>query len=196
MSLLHADMNLDTFPRTTSAPIPLTSVKAPAIVVITSMTSSCASAHANAAAIESNTALRTIARIDLNVLLRQIARPEAGRALASPVQGETDQALLLVELFLEIGLGEIRSQPAPAHRHVLEIDIHFARIKRHAGIPRSRENPAPVGIGARDGGLDQRRIGDAARDLRGHFFVRRATDLNGHQLPRAFAVAHDLACQV
>src|SRR5580698_120489 len=139
MSLLHADMNLDTLPRTTPAPIPLTSVNAPAIEVITSITSSCASAQATAAAIESNTALRTIARIDLNVLLREIARPEAGRALASAVQGETDQALLLVQFFLEIGLGEIGGQPAPAHRHVLEIDIHFARIKRHAGIPGSRK---------------------------------------------------------
>src|ERR1700691_4857130 len=136
MSLLNAAMNFETF----------TSVSAPAIDVTTSTTSSCASADMNTAATQINTALRTIARIDLNVLLRQIARPEARRALASAVQDETDQALPLVQLFFEIGLGEIRSQTATAHRHVLEIDVYFARVKRHAGVPGSRENTAPVGI--------------------------------------------------
>src|SRR5271170_649063 len=111
MSLLNADMNCDTFPRTTPAPVPLTSVNAPAIDVTTSITSSCASAAANAAAIETNTALRTIARIDLNVLLRQIARPEARRTFASAAQDEANQALAFVQLFLEIELGEIGGQP-------------------------------------------------------------------------------------
>src|SRR5580658_6829253 len=104
MSLLNAAMNFEMF----------TSVSAAAIDVTTSFTSSCASANANTAATQINTALRTITRIDLNVLLRQIARPEARRTLASAVQDETDQALALVQFFLEIGLGEVRSQPASA----------------------------------------------------------------------------------
>src|SRR5580700_10524556 len=98
MSLLNADMNLDTFPRTTEGPIPSTSVSAPAIVDTTSITSSCASAQAKPTATHAKTALRTIAPIDLNVLLREIARPEARRTLASAVQDETDQALALVQL--------------------------------------------------------------------------------------------------
>src|SRR5580698_2714365 len=144
MSLLNAAMNFETF----------TSVSAAAIDVTTSATSSCGSAHANTATMQIKPALRTIARIDLNVLLRQIARPEARRTLASATQDETNQALTFVQLFLEIGLGKIRSQAAAAHGHVLEIDVYLARVQRHSGVAGSRDDPAPVGIGASYGGLD------------------------------------------
>src|ERR1700733_9457843 len=133
ISLLTAAMNLDTFPRTVPAASPLTSVSAPAMDATTSITSSCASAQANTAAMQNSAVqravLRTIARINLNVLLGEIARPEARAALGFALDREADRAFGVVQFLLQLGLRKIRCQSAPAHRQALQIDVHLRWIQ-------------------------------------------------------------------
>jgi len=59
-----------------------------------------------------------------------------------------------------------------------------------------RRKPSPVGVGAGDGGFDQRRIGDGAGQARGGIVTGRASDFNGDELLGAFAIARDGLRQV
>src|ERR1700678_3015325 len=125
MSLLKAAMHWGTFPCTSDVPAPSSSVNAAAMEVTTDITSSCASAYANTAAIQSTAAIRAvlcaIASINLNVLLGQIARPEARAAPAFALYRKSDQAFGFIQLLLQFTLRKIRRQPAPAHRDALQI---------------------------------------------------------------------------
>src|ERR1700683_5188865 len=114
MSLLTPAMNFGTFPCPDPTPVPLTSVNAAAIDVTTSITSSCASAHANAASMHNSAAPRaalcTIAGINLNVLLGEIARPETRAALGFALDRESNQAIGFIQLFLQLLLRKIRGK--------------------------------------------------------------------------------------
>src|SRR5579863_4221226 len=98
MSLSKAFMNSGTF----------SSLSAAAMAVNTSMMSEWVSARRHATATKVSRALGTIARINLNVLFREVARPEARARHAAAMQDESYQALLCVQLFLEVRFGEIR----------------------------------------------------------------------------------------
>src|SRR5579871_1839463 len=163
-------------------------VSALAMDVNTSITSSCGSAKAAAAA-ANRTALRTIARINLNVLFGQVAGPEARTAGAPRMQDDLDQALGFIELAFQLGFREIGGETGAAHGRPLQINIDFRRIERYAGVARRGDDPAPVGIRPRDGGLDQRRIRDGSRDALGRLVAGGAQNVDGHQLARSLAVA-------
>src|SRR5215469_5214073 len=161
------------------------------------ITSACASPRADTIAKEtSSSVLRTIAGVDLNVFFRQVASPEARAARTSPMQDEADQAFGFIQFLLQLGLRKIRGEATPAHRNVLQIDIYLRRIERDTRVSSRRQYPAPIRIGPGDGGLHQQRIGDAARELPCCVIIGRTADLDGNQLTRAFAVSHNLACQV
>lgn len=50
------------------------------------------------------------------------------------MQDETYQAVFCVQLFLELGFGEIRGNTALANQHALQMNVDFGRIESYAGI--------------------------------------------------------------
>ena len=76
------------------------------------------------------------------------------------------------------------------------MNVDGPRIDGGAGVPDGAEDPAPVGIAARPGRLDQERIADGAGDAVGVLAGLRSDDINGHELGCAFAVPHDAPGQV
>src|SRR5579883_184877 len=135
---------------------------------------------------------RPVTRVNSNVLLGQIAGPEAGAAARTAANREPDQALRAIQLLLELVLGKIGCDSASANPDSLHIDIHLARVEGHARVASGGKNPAPVRVGAGDGGFHQQRIGDGPRHSFGGAVVGGADDLNRHQLARALAVPDDL----
>src|SRR6185437_10560571 len=74
--------------------------------------------------------------------------------------------------------------------------VELARVDVDAGVTDGGEDAPPVGIGAEEGRLAQRRRADAARDEGGGLGVLGARDLDGDDVGGAFAVAHDLPRQL
>src|SRR5690349_4395497 len=133
-----------------------------------------------------------VAGIDANIALSEIAGPEPRPALALAANLEMNGAIGLVELLLECIFGETRGQATAAHQNVLHFDINFRRIEGHAGISGRGEDTPPVGIAARDGCLDERRVGDGARQCGGCIVIGGACDVDSDELLRALAIASNL----
>ena len=66
-----------------------------------------------------------------------------------------------------------------------------SRLKSDAGAPGHRDQAAPVRVGAVNRGLHERRIGDRPRRPLGLDVGRAAGHVDGDQLGRPFAAAHD-----
>ena len=79
---------------------------------------------------------------------------------------------------------------------VAEIDVELVALGLLAGLADRHHDAAPVGVLARAGGLDQRRIGDRERDPLGRLARGRALDADLDELARALAVADDLMGEI
>ena len=77
-----------------------------------------------------------------------------------------------------------------AHAHAIKVDIRAVGIELDTGVARRRQNAAPIGIGAGQRRLDQRRERDRTRNGIGLLFRARLLDANLRDLFRAFAIAH------
>src|ERR1022692_831649 len=174
---------------------PWPALRSEATELTSSHTSSAESARRLAARAANSSVRRVnsgpVAGIDLNVTLGEIAGPEARGALALTADGHPDFALRRFQPLLELRFGEGRGQAAPAHRHILHVNVGLGGVEGHTGIARGRKNTAPIGIGPGNGRLDQRRIGDGARDLCCTLVGWGAGNHDGDQLPGAFSISCD-----
>src|SRR5260370_11089208 len=97
----------------------LTVLSALATFANSSIMSSCASAHRQHKPTQARMpVLRAIARIDFNVLFRKVACPEA-RTAGALAEDHADPAFTFIQLFLQLGFGEIRRDAGLADSHVL-----------------------------------------------------------------------------
>src|SRR5579883_1486381 len=133
-----------------------------------------------------------VAGVDPDVAFGEVAGPEAGRAFAFAADGEANLAFGGIQLLLQIRFRKRRGEAAAAHRDALHHDVGFGGIEGHARIAGGGKNAAPIGVGAGDGGLDQRGIGDGSGQASGGLSAGCARDVDGHEFPGAFAIARDL----
>src|SRR5665213_3421347 len=100
----------------------------------------------------------SIARVNADVVFGEIARPEARTPAAGAANRESDAAFRLVELLLQGGFVEIRSETGAADGDALHVDIRLAWIELDAGISGGRNNTSPIRVRSGDGGFHERRV--------------------------------------
>src|SRR5271166_7058946 len=82
------------------------------------------------------------------------------------------------------------------HTNLAEPDVEPVALGLLARLADRHDNPAPIGVLAATGSLDQRRIGDRHRDALGGLPGRRALDIDLDELSGALTVAHDLLGEI
>src|ERR1035438_2938158 len=109
-------------------------------------------------------ALRRVVRVDVDVLDGQVGGPEGTRARPL-VKLDADGKFRLRDICVGRGLVENRG-PAAIHTNsqVAELDVNAIGVDLGARVADGCNQSAPVGIRARPGGLDERRM----RDCFGH----------------------------
>ena len=91
--------------------------------------------------------------------------------------------------FIEPG----RAASVEADGQLPEANVDALGIDRNAAGADGRDQPPPVGIAARPGGFDQRRVGDGAGNLERVGVRGRALDVQLDDVRHALAIGHDLA---
>ena len=132
-----------------------------------------------------------IRSIDADVLRREVAGPVAGHGFAR-VQVHNQRNVFGKKPVAGGAFVEIERLAAPQDGNARHLDVHARRVKRNARTPGGRENAAPVGVAAGEGGFHQRRSGDRFRDAARGGFILRVAHFDFDDALRAFAVSDDL----
>src|SRR3989454_8862900 len=106
--------------------------------------------------------LRRVLRVEPHVLLAEIAGPDAVLAAPDP-QVDGDVVFRLShDLAQTLQLDVVLQHPTLDHALVAERDRDLVLLDAGGRFTERHHDPAPVGIGADDRGLDQRRVRDTA----------------------------------
>src|SRR5690242_21526135 len=136
--------------------------------------------------------LGPIGGVDRDVVVRKIAGPDAGGGFAL-VEVDANCYMLLVEFTAGGGLVEGGVQTSAAQEEIIDQDIDPGRVEAGSGVAGGAEDASPVGIAPRQGGFDERRIGDGARHAVGIGGGLGAADFDRDQFGRALAILGDHA---
>src|SRR6185437_13951352 len=133
--------------------------------------------------------------IDGDVLVGKVAGPETvGAAAKSKI--DVDGELGLAEVAVRGGFVEgSGTSAALADEEFAETDGDARWIDLGARVASGGDQPAPVGVVAGPGGLDQGRVRDSPCDAEGVGIGGGATDVELDQMGCAFCIGDDLLCQ-
>ena len=104
--------------------------------------------------------------------------------------------LALLESSQHVVLVHGNGKPRAQHGHTHEVDVHVLLREGHPALAGSRCHAAPVGVMAKDGSLDQRRVGNGKGNLVGICLRGRAKNVHRDELGRPFAICGNLAREV
>src|ERR687886_1484778 len=136
-------------------------------------------------------ASRAVAPVYLHVLVGEVAAPRRrrGRTLLEARQ-DLDlipgERRVRLRLLVRYGLAVLEDLDRA------EIKLHTLRVERHPRVAHRVEHPAPVGVLAVDGGLDEVAPDDGLGECRRRRLILGALNENFDELRRSFAVACDL----
>src|SRR5437660_5016957 len=132
-------------------------------------------------------ALRRVLAVDPYVLLTEVAGEDLLLSAPQP-QVDRDGVLLPSHDLPDPLEAHAIPQHAPLdHALVLEQDRDLLLLHARRRLYEGHHDPPPVGVGAVDRGLHERRVRHAARGQQGVASARRAAYGDGHELRRALA---------
>lgn len=134
----------------------------------------------------------TVFGVDAHVFVGQVSGPQ-GFAAGAAIQLDTDGDFRLLHdpgaLLFGVAVG---TAALAGNADIIQVDVNQLHIQiLDPGIADGREDTPPVRVRGKQGGLDQRRMGDCVGHIQALVAVATAVDLNGDELGRAFTVAHD-----
>ena len=127
----------------------------------------------------------------------EVGGPNRGAAGTARSGIDADFDLAALHIFRAGGFQVIGVADAFARDlNIAEPDREAVPVGCFARFANGRNDPAPVGVLARNRGLNERRVADGERNLARGGIVFGALDMDGHQLRNAFAILYHLHRQV